>query len=197
MSNNMWRGLAAAICLAVASVGPAHADGNNPVGTWLITVTFPDNPAGPPAPPPFKEFLTLHHNGTLTETNTTLHAHPVPGSPLAITASEGFGAWERAPGGLVHFTFLKPVFCGPEFDGDTFFVLGTVLQAPPPYDCSVPNLHLGYLRVRAQATFRGDSYSGGESWTELRIGPDPDAPLRVLPFGAAASEGKRIRVSAN
>jgi hypothetical protein len=93
MSNNMWRGLAAAICLAVASVGPAHADGNNPVGTWLITVTFPDNPAGPPAPPPFKEFLTLHHNGTLTETNTTLHAHPVPAarwrSPPAKASGPG------------------------------------------------------------------------------------------------------------
>jgi hypothetical protein len=186
-------GLLAALALSTGFAGAAAAEGNAPVGTWLVTVTFPEQPGGPPPPPPFQEFISLHHNGTVTETNNALHAHPIPGSPLAVTASEGFGAWQRSAGGLVEFRFLKMVFCGPEFDGATFGLLSIVLQQQPPYDCSQPNLHLGYISVRAQASFSGDRYEGGESWTELLIGPDPDAPLGVLPFGVAHSEGKRIR----
>jgi hypothetical protein len=194
MSRIRLIGPLALLCLALSAAGPAAANGNTPVGTWLITVTFPEVPGQPPPPPPFQEFITLHHNGTLTETNTALHAHPIAGSSLALTASEGFGAWERAAGGLVQFSFLKPVFCGPVSDGPTSGLLNFLGLSSPPYDCSVPNLHLGYIRVDAQASFRGDTYSGGQSWTELLIGPDPDTPLAVLPFGPAASEGKRISV---
>jgi hypothetical protein len=193
MSRKMLLGLLGALLLSLGSAGQALADGNAPVGTWLITVTFPALPGAPPPPPPFQEFISLHHNGTLTETNSTLHAHPIAGSPLALTASEGFGSWERAPGGVVRFSFLKMVFCGPQFDGATSGLLGIGLGMTAPYDCSVPNLHLGYISVRAQAQFRGDRYVGGESWTELLIGPDPGAPLAVLPFGPATSEGRRIR----
>jgi hypothetical protein len=195
MSRIRLVGPMALLCLGLAAAGPVAANSNTPVGTWLITVTFPEGQGQPP-PPPFQEFITLHHNGTLTETNTALHAHPIAGSPLALTASEGFGAWERAEGGLVRFSFLKPVFCGPVFDPATFGLLSTVFGLTFPHDCSAPNMHLGYIRVDAQASFRGNAYSGGESWTELLIGADPDAPLAVLPFGPAASEGKRISVRA-
>ena len=188
-------GTAAALYLCFGSASPAWADGNTPVGTWLITVTFPEVPGQPPPPAPFQEFIALHHGGTLTETNTTLHAHVIAGSPLALTASEGFGAWTRAPGGNVHFSFLKPVFCGPTFDGATFGLLSMGLGLGSPYDCSQANVHLGYISVRAQARFRGDRYSGGESWTELLVGPDPDSPLATRPFGPATSEGRRVGVS--
>jgi hypothetical protein len=193
MSRRTLLGLLGALSMSLGCVGPALGDANSPVGTWLVTVTFPAVPGAPPPPPPFREFITLHHNGTLTETNTTLHAHPIAGSPLAITASEGFGSWERARAGAVRFSFLKLVFCGPQFDGRTSGLLSMGFGMTAPYDCSVPNVHLGYLSVRSQAYFRGDSYEGGESWTELLIGPDPAAPLAVIPFGPAASEGARLR----
>jgi hypothetical protein len=195
MSSKRTAALMMALCLGLGGTAPAAADGNAPVGTWLLTITFPEAPPGaPPSPPPFQELISLHHNGTLTETNTTLHAHPIQGAPLAITASEGFGTWSRAPGGKVSFGFLKMVFCGPEFDPATFGLLSFGLGMAPPYDCSIPNLQLGYISVRSTASFRGDTYSGGESWTELLIGPDPEAPLAVLPFGPATSEGRRIRM---
>lgn len=161
-----------------ANVAVAGNNANNPGGTWLVTVSFP---AG--GPPPFQEFLTFHHNGTLTETNGALHGSPAPG-PLNATASDGFGGWQRIPGGKVRFSFLKMVFCGPAGAG------------PWPPTCVTEGQHVGYLRVRAEATLRGDTYSGGESFTDLLIGPDPDAPILVLPFGPAASEGKRIPVQA-
>jgi hypothetical protein len=78
------------------------------------------------APPPCQEFISLHHNGTLTETNNALHAHPIAGSPL-VTASERFGAWQRSASGRVEFQFLKMVFCGSEFDSSTNFLLGVIL----------------------------------------------------------------------
>ncbi|MGI9234265.1 MAG: hypothetical protein ACR2RD_11585, partial [Woeseiaceae bacterium] len=72
----------------VATANASHR--SNPVGTWLLTVTFPEG-----GPPPFKEFLVLHANGTVTETNTTLHANSAldPASPLPLNGSVGVGAW--------------------------------------------------------------------------------------------------------
>jgi hypothetical protein len=176
--------LCGAILLGHAPAATAGDGANNPVGTWLVEVSFPTAPPGaPPAPPPFMEFLTFHHNGTLTETNGALHGSPAPG-PLNLTGSDGFGSWERIEGGKVRFSFLKMVFCGPAAAG------------PWPPGCGIEGQHLGYLRVRAEAILRGDTYSGGESFTDLLIGPDPDAPFITLPFGPAASEGKRIPVQA-
>lgn len=174
----------AALCGLVLSLGApaAHAGNkaNDPVGTWLVEVSFPGN-----NPPPFMEFLTFHHNGTLTETNGSLHANPVPSAPLSITGSDGFGNWERIGGGKIRFSFLKMVFCGP--DGEKW-----------PPTCMSEGQHVGYLRVRAEATLRGDIYVGGKSFTDLLIGPDPDKPVigQPIPFGPAASEGKRIPVQA-
>lgn len=186
--------LAAIACGALmAGQTPSAEAGNNaknPVGTWLVEVSFPEAPPGtPPAPPPFMEFLTFHSNGTLAETNGSLHANPVPFSPLNITGSTGFGAWERARKGRVRFSFLKMVFCGPDFnpiDDPGTAALG----------CMGPGQHLGYLRVRAEATLRGDAYTGGESFVDLLVGPDPDSPFATVPFGPAASAGKRIGVQA-
>ena len=180
--------LAALLCGALLmATAPAAAEGNkanNPVGTWLVEVSFPPGPPeAPPAPPPFREFLTFHHNGTLTETNGALHGSPAPG-PLNLTGSDGFGSWERIPGGKIRFSFLKMVFCGPAAAG------------PWPPGCGIEGQHLGYLRVRAEATLRGDTYSGGESFTDLLIGPDPGAPVFYIPFGPASSEGKRIPTQA-
>ena len=173
--------------LLLAFGAPAVQAGNNandPVGTWLVEVSFPTG-----NPPPFMEFLTFHHNGTLTETNGSLHANPVPFAPLNITGSTGFGAWERIGKGRVRFTFHKMVFCGPGFDPKEDLVTAAI-------GCFYPGQHVGYLRVRAEATLRGNTYSGGESMVDLLIGPDPDYPIFTENFGAAASEGKRIRVQA-
>ena len=180
-------GLACAmLCLAATPV-LAGGDGNNPVGTWLVTVSFPAS--APPAPPPFQEFISLHHNGTLTETNGSLHANPVPVSPLNLTASEGFGAWKRSAGGQVRFRILKMVFCGPGFDPATDPGLAAL-------GCAYEGQHLGYLEVSAEASFLGDAYSGGQSTVQLLLGPDPEAPYGAVDFGSASSEGKRIKVQA-
>ncbi|NGX17039.1 hypothetical protein [Wenzhouxiangella sp. XN24] len=186
--------LAAILCGALlAGYMPgaeAGNQGNDPVGTWLVQVSFPEASSGaPPAPPPFMEFLTFHAKGTLTETNSSLHANPVPFAPLNITGSTGFGAWERAEKGRVRFSFLKMVFCGPDFDATTD-------RATAELGCGIPGQQLGYLRVRAEATLRGDVYTGGESFVDLLVGPDPDAPFFTVKFGPAASAGKRIVVQA-
>jgi hypothetical protein len=182
--------LAGALLIGYAPGAAADNNANNPVGTWLVEVSFPPSPPGaPPSPPPFMEFLTFHHQGTLTETNGSLHANPVPFAPLHITGSTGFGAWERAPEGGIRFSLLKMVFCGPDFSPVAY-------PATAALGCFFPGQHLGYLRVRAEATLRGNAYTGGESFVDLLVGPDPDAPFATVPFGPAASTGKRIGVQA-
>ncbi|HSN72940.1 MAG TPA: hypothetical protein VLT59_15595 [Steroidobacteraceae bacterium] len=174
MKVKTWLAALLACSAFLTATGPALADGNQPVGTWLLTVSFPPE-AGLP---PFQELLTLHHNGTVSETNSTLNGNANPLSPLALTGSDGFGAWQRAPDGKVEFSFLKMVFC----------------TQPGVFGCPAANQLVGYLRVRGRAEFRGDVYTGGESVTDLLGGPDPDAPFFVIDFGAAQSVGKRIRV---
>ena len=54
------------------------------VGTYLLTVAAPGFP-------PFQELLALHEGGTVSETNTTLHANSA--NPfLNFNGSEGHGA---------------------------------------------------------------------------------------------------------
>ena len=48
----------------------AKAKRQNIIGSWLFTIDF-----GPEGPPPFREIITFHRGGTLTETNTTLNAN--------------------------------------------------------------------------------------------------------------------------
>ena len=134
------------------------------VGTWLVTVEFPEG-----GPPPFKEFLVFNAGGTLTETNTTLHANSAlnPASPLPLNGSMGSGAWKRIGKGAVKFTFIKLVF-------------------------SANGVHEGYLRVSGKARIHGNHWTG-EASTELLFGTDLDNPLSVIPFGTAPSSGNRIK----
>ena len=156
------------VLIAVAFVGTSTANASDyhhkPVGTWLITVSFPEG-----GPPPFKEFLVFNAGGTLTETNTTLHANSAlnPASPLPLNGSMGSGAWKRIGKGKVKFTFIKLVF-------------------------SAGGVHEGYLRVSGKARINGNKWTG-EASTELLFGTDLDDPVEVIPFGTAPSSGKRIK----
>ena len=153
--------IAALACFSTAQASFFH---HSPVGTWLITVEFPEG-----GPPPFKEFLVFNAGGTLTETNTTLHANSAlnPASPLPLNGSMGSGAWKRIGKRTVKFTFIKLVF-------------------------SASGVHEGYLRVSGKARINGNHWTG-EASTELLFGTDLDNPLNVIPFGTAPSSGKRIR----
>ncbi|MGI9234064.1 MAG: hypothetical protein ACR2RD_10575, partial [Woeseiaceae bacterium] len=116
------------------------------------------------------EFLVLHANGTVTETNTTLHANSAldPASPLPLNGSVGVGAWKRTGKRTVKFRFIKLVF-------------------------NPGGIHEGYLVVTGKAKVRGDKLHA-EATTELRFGTDLDKPLNVIPFGTAPSTATRIRV---
>lgn len=153
------------VVAALAGMSTANAgfNQNKPVGTWLITVEFPEG-----GPPPFKEFLVFNAGGTLTETNTTLHANSAlnPASPLPLNGSMGSGAWKRIGNRSVKFTFIKFVF-------------------------GAGGTHEGYLRVSGTAKISGNHWTG-EASTELLFGTDLDNPLSVIPFGTAPSSGKRI-----
>lgn len=135
----------------------------SPVGTWLLDVTFP--PAA--MVPPFKEFLVFHRSGTLTESNTTLHANSA--NPFFnFNGSDGYGTWQMRRG-RVEFVFHKLVF-----DGDT-------------------NEHVGYLRVRSTATINGNTFTSSvaDSQVDLIMGTDL-ASGTVVPFGGSDATGTRI-----
>lgn len=161
------------LCGASSLVHADENSTNDPVGTWLLTIAFP-------AAPPFNELLSLHHRGTVSETNATLNANISPFSPLVLTASDGYGVWERASHGTIRFTFLKLVFCGEGFG-----------PAEAAMGCAFTNQHIGYLRVRTQGRITGDHFEGGASSTELLIGNDPDTAM-VVNLGMAESYGQRI-----
>lgn len=156
----------AVLIAALLSMESANASfyHQKPVGTWLVTVEFPEG-----GPPPFREFLVFHAGGTLTETNTTLHANSAdnPASPLPLNGSVGSGAWKRIGRHTVKFTFIKFVF-------------------------GVDGMHEGYLRVSGRARIRGNTWTG-EASTELLFGTDLDNPVSVIPFGTAPSSGNRIK----
>lgn len=157
--------LFAIIFSALTTTGVANADwGGRPVGTWLISVTFPQ-----PGPAPFTELLVFHQGGTVTETNTTLHANSAddPASPLPLNGSIGAGAWKKAGKNRVKFTFVKLVF-------------------------NAGGQHEGYLRVSGTAKIRGNRFEGNAE-TELLFGLDINNPINVIPFGSAPSSGHRIK----
>jgi hypothetical protein len=171
---------------AVASFGllmmtaqPSVAQGQsasnpNPVGTWLLEVTFLIG-----NPPPFKEMITLHAGGTVTETNATLNAASgfLP-PPLNLVGSDGQGSWQRLPGGMVGISVTKLAFCGPVAVG---FCAGLL-----------PGQQLGYLRLQLKAKVSGNSVTvaADDSKTELVLGLDPTAP--GIDFGAASATGFRL-----
>ena len=150
---------------ALTTTGVANADrGARPVGTWLVSVTFPQ-----PGPAPFTELLVLHQGGTITETNTTLHANSAdnPASPLPLNGSLGAGAWKKAGKNRIKFTFVKLVF-------------------------NAGGEHEGYLRVAGTAKIRGNQFEATTE-TELLFGTDINNPFNVIPFGSAPSTGQRIK----
>lgn len=156
-----------------------------PVGAWLVDVEFPTVPGAPPPPPPFKETLTFHALGTVSESNTLLNENSYnpalgmgcgftgPGGALELNCngSEGTGTWRRTGRNTLSFVVLKLVF-----DGET-------------------NAQVGYLRVRSDnVRFHRNRLvqDSGSSITELLIGTDIETAVPV-PFGGAGAVGQRIR----
>ena len=91
-----WIATLLAAPVAVYAQGES-ASNPAPVGTWLLTVSFAGG-----NPPPFKEILTLHHGGTVTETNGSLNsASGLLPPPFNLIGSDGQGTWQRMPGSPV------------------------------------------------------------------------------------------------
>ncbi len=147
---------------AMSSNSELAMSSNNPVGTFILTVTAEGTP-------PFKELITFHKGGTISETNTTLH--PKSANPFfPFNGSDGYGAWERGPQNTVVLKFVKMVF-----DGAT-------------------NAHVGYLVVEATALIEGDEFTNLESDVNILIGPDLFNPFNVIPLGPTDAVGQRITV---
>ena len=133
---------------------------SDPVGTYVLTGTS----AGAPT---FKEILTLHPGGTLSETNSTLH--PNSANPFfEFNGSEGYGTWRRGPRKTVVLKVVKMVF-----DGST-------------------NEHVGYLVVEATALIEGDSFTNLVSDVNILLGPDLFNPVGLIPLGPTDAVGTRI-----
>ena len=92
-----------ALVMGCLLAGPGRADDRwdfdkcRITGTWLVNISFPDIGLQ------FQELLSLHRGGTLTETNSGLHANsfpdpnaalPPPQAPPALNGSDGHGAEE-------------------------------------------------------------------------------------------------------
>ena len=120
--------------------------------------------------PPFQELLVLHENGTVSETNTTLHANSAnPANPqFNFNGSDGYGAWRTGRHDTVALRFVKLVF-----DGDM-------------------NEHVGYLVVDATAAIDGGVFTGQASDVNMLMGTDLNNPDFVIPFGSSDSFGHRI-----
>lgn len=179
MKGKYLFGAVASLGLLMSVPSPASAQGQsasnpNPVGTWLLEVTFLSG-----NPPPFKEMITLHAGGTVTETNATLNAASgfLP-PPLNLVGSDGQGSWQRLPGGMINISVTKLAFCGPLAVG---FCAG-----------ALPGQQLGYLRLNLKAKVSGNSLTvaANGSSTQLVLGLDPTAP--GIDFGPATATGFRL-----
>lgn len=175
--------LVAGLATAAVASPPAQSNANRPEGSWLLTVNFPAQGTNPPLS--FKEIVTLHAGGTLTETNSTLNAASgVLGfgdGSFGLIGSDGQGTWQHAQRGQVDTVFRKMVFCGT--------AVGLCNQFG-----KLPGQLFGYLVVRLTATIKGDSLESplGSSETNLVVGDTPDSPI-VIPFGTATATGTRLR----
>lgn len=169
-------------CLAsVALATPsAESHANRPEGSWLLEVNFPPQFSNPPLS--FKELVTIHAGGTLTETNSTLNAASgVLGFPIGfgLVGSDGQGTWRRTQSGQIEMVFRKMAFCGTA-------AVGLCTQFGKS-----PGDFLGYLVVRMNAVVKGDAFESTQSDTNLVIGTTPDSSV-VIPFGAATATGTRL-----
>ena len=152
--------LGAGACVLAFVPSQSMDSSSNPVGTFVLTVTTA-------AAPPFREIITLHAGGTISETNSTLH--PNSANPFFnFNGSEGYGTWERGPAKTVVLKVVKMVF-----DGDT-------------------NQHVGYLVVEAIARIDGDSFTNLESDVNILLGPDLFNPTGRIPLGPTDAVGTRI-----
>lgn len=156
-----------------------------PDGAWLLDIEFPAVPGAPPPPPAFKETLTFHTFGTVTEINTLLNENSYnpalgqgcgftgPGGSLELNCngSIGTGSWRRTGGRTLSFVVIKFLF-----DGET-------------------NAHVGYLRVSSEKirfSRNRIEQDSGDSLTEVLIGTDIDTAI-AIPLGGADATGTRIR----
>lgn len=155
-----------------------------PIGAWVLEVEFPAVDGAPPPPPPFRETLTFHALGTLSESNTLLNENSYnpalgqgcgftgPGGSLELNCngSEGTGSWRRTDRNTLSFIAVKFVFDG------------------------LTNTHVGFLRVRGTLKFRGNriAQDSSDSLTEILIGTDYDTAI-AIPLGGANATGVRIR----
>lgn len=167
-----------------ASAGDRNYIFAGPTGAWLLDVAFPPAPGGPPPPSPFKETLTFHVLGTVSESNTLLNENsynPALGQGCGFTGlngslelncngSDGTGSWRRTGRHTLSFVVLKFVY-----DGMT-------------------NEHVGYLRVSGNLSFSSNEIrqDSDDSLTEILIGTDPDTAI-AIELGGADAFGKRIR----
>lgn len=170
---------------AASGDSPRYGAPAIPDGAWLLDVEFPAVPGAPPPPPAFKETLTFHTFGTVTEINTLLNENSYnpalgqgcgftgPGGALELNCngSIGTGTWRRTGGRTLSFVVIKFLF-----DGET-------------------NAHVGYLRVSSDVVRFGRNgirQRAEDSLTEVLIGTDLDTAI-AIPFGGANASGKRIR----
>jgi len=183
--------LAAAAALSMSAITRADANDqhrnfhfSSPIGAWILDVEFPAVDGAPPPPPPFRETLTFHALGTVSESNTLLNENSYnpafgqgcgftgPGGALELNCNggEGTGSWKRTDRNTLDFVAVKLVY-----DGMT-------------------NAHVGFLRVRGTLTFRGDriAQDSAESLTEFLIGTDYETAI-AIPLGGANASGVRIR----
>lgn len=192
MKNQNLTSWIARLLLVMLGLGIPFAasasDRNNifsgPTGAWLLDVAFPAAPNAPPPPPPFKETLTFHVLGTVSESNTLLNENsynpaldqgcgftgPNGSLELNCNGGEGTGSWRRTGRKTLSFVVLKFVYDG------------------------VTNAHVGYLRVSGNLRFSNDEITqeSGESLTEILIGTDPDSAI-AIPLGGADAFGVRIQ----
>jgi len=161
------------IALSLMPAGVLAGGKNDPVGTWLINVSVPggDGDLLPP-PEPFQQLVTFHKNGTVAETNNSLHANSeVPGETLNFNGSDGQGVWDKGPKKTVRYRILKMVFDG--FTDD----------------------FLGFLVMEGAAKIDGDVFtqSAQDASISLVFDSDPENPDALwATYGGADAMGSRV-----
>jgi len=185
----MYSRAAIGILAGLLAFMPAYADGDDNgrchiPGSWLLNVEFQSGLR-------FQQLLSFHKGGTVTESNSGLHATSYPDptipfdptdptAPPPFNGSDGHGAWQKMSGCRVQWSFLKFVYAGPALS----------FPGLPPFDAGDP---VGFLRVRSTAAVIGDGLYTveGSTVTELVFGPDPNGPF-PQDFGPSMAVGYRL-----